>query len=133
MNCTQDSYYCQFVKFENFFSDLLGAVCLLNFARRPAHEFSAFGFVATKQITRDLYTCCKTLAHVLITQFAFSRYGFFFLKGFTVAFFPQKKSFSFFSTNVNLADLVHHDVTLFCQCFFYPNLFLSPKSDQIMQ
>ena len=37
----------------------------------------------------------ETLAHVLIMQFAFFRYGFFFLKGFTV-FFPQKKSFLVF-------------------------------------
>ena len=39
-----------FVKFQNFFSDLLGAVCLLNFARRTAHEFSAFGFITTRVV-----------------------------------------------------------------------------------
>jgi hypothetical protein len=38
-----------FVKVREFiFSDLLGAVCLLNFARRTAHEFPAFGFIPTR-------------------------------------------------------------------------------------
>ena len=37
---------------------------------------------------------CETPAHVLKTQFAFFRYGFFFLKGFTVVF-HRKKLFRF--------------------------------------
>ena len=55
MNCTQDLYYC-LSSSGICFSDLLGAVCLLNFAQRSAHgawhtahEFSAFGFITTKE------------------------------------------------------------------------------------
>ena len=35
--------------FDIFFSDFLGAVCLLNFFRRSALEFSAFGFITTRK------------------------------------------------------------------------------------
>ena len=40
MNCTQALFYC-FSSSRMFCSDLLGAVCLLNFARRTAQESSA--------------------------------------------------------------------------------------------
>ena len=47
MNCTQDLYYC-LSSSRIFFSDLLGAVCLLNFARRTTHEFSTSGFIPNR-------------------------------------------------------------------------------------
>ncbi len=48
MNCTQDLYYC-LSSSTIVFSDLLGAVWLLNFSWRLAPGFSAFGFITSKQ------------------------------------------------------------------------------------
>ena len=70
---------------------------------------------------------CETPAHVLKTQFAFFRYGFFsFLKGFTVVF-HRKKLFRFCFNYVFFLK----EFTLFFphkkMFFFYPNFYCPQK------
>ena len=47
MKCTQDLYYW-LSSSRIFLSDLLEAVCLINFSQRSALGFSAFGFITTR-------------------------------------------------------------------------------------
>ena len=72
MNCTQDLFYC-FSSSRMFCSDLLGAVCLLNFARRTAHESSAFHPRKCKM--HKFYKMYKVIFFFVLNNSIFSVFG----------------------------------------------------------